>query len=57
MIDVLTVKISDPLNTGEVLKFLDATDTDDFLTVVGDPHRDRVAPVSVSGEAPVFSIN
>ncbi len=37
----------------ETFEFFDGADTDDFLSVVRNPDRDRVTPESVSGKAPI----
>lgn len=57
VVDELTVKVGDALDSGKFLELLDTTDTDSLFTIVRDPHWDRVSPVSVTREAPVLSIH
>lgn len=57
MVDKLSVEIRDSFDTRQLFQLLDATDADSLFTVVRHPHRDGIAPVPVSGEAPVFGID
>ena len=54
--DVLTVEVCDVSAACQLLQFFDGANANDLLEVVRDPKRDRVAPVSVPGEAPVSGI-
>ena len=51
------MEISDFAAPGELLELLDRPDADNLLHVLGGPYGNWVAPVSVSGEAPVLSID
>ena len=55
VIDMLSVEIGDFLSC-QFFEFPDWSNTNDFLSVIWDPQRNWVTPVSVSWEAPIFSI-
>jgi len=57
VINVFSVEIFDFSASRELSQLFNRTNADNFLSIIGDPDRNGISPVSVSGEAPVFSIN
>lgn len=55
MVNVFSVQIINFL-TCKFFQFLNWTNTDDFLSIIRNPQWDRVTPISISWEAPVFSV-
>ena len=51
------MKIGDLTAARKLLKLFDGANTDQLLHVLRCPDGNRVAPVSVSGETPILSIN
>ena len=48
MIDVLAMDVVKRIASGKTLQLLDASDTDNFLSIITNPDGNRVAPEAVS---------
>jgi len=56
VVDELSVDVGQRTAARETLKLFNGADANDFFAIVGNPDGDRVAPVSVPGEAPVAGV-